>query len=376
MSALQDQLVRLDRSIRDNPDWVAVGCALLFGVVTLAQDLLGSHLWLCVSYAVPVGLSAYVHGPISGLFAAAVATLFLTQHAIEFGTGEAGTLLIVLTRGITNVAIVALCSAAAAALRARDRYLEKERELWRLQADMVAALAHDVRSPANAILGYVEMLAEGAGQSGDRAGTAPAVAVDEEVAPLQRIRMNARQIDQLVCEMLAAQFGRGVIEVRSTRFTVKTLIDRIEAEMPPKGEFRGIEWCVAGGTPDFCTDRERLVAIVRNLVGNARKYSKGGIVRVRIEGKPELRGHQIVVSDDGAGIPESALESIFERFRRVGAEPGREGFGLGLFIVKQFATMLGGSVEVDGGEGRGAEFRVRIPRLEAPAVDALSASLR
>ena len=74
------------------------------------------------------------------------------------------------------------------------------------------------------------------------------------------------------------------------------------------------------------------------------------------------------VDDEGPGIPEDQLDSIFEAFHQVGTEPvqGTSGFGLGLHLVKRFVRLLGGSVDVASTVGKGSEFSVRLPGVVTP----------
>jgi heavy metal sensor kinase len=109
-------------------------------------------------------------------------------------------------------------------------------------------------------------------------------------------------------------------------------------------------------------DRARLKQVVVNLLDNAIKYTQqGGRVKVRVstrDGKAALE-----VCDDGIGIPEESLPSVFERFYRVDKARSRElgGAGLGLSIVKSIATAHRGRVEVQSKEGEGSRFIVELP---------------
>jgi signal transduction histidine kinase len=111
--------------------------------------------------------------------------------------------------------------------------------------------------------------------------------------------------------------------------------------------------------------------IVRNLVGNALKFTERGRVQawIAVKGKHLVIG----VSDTGIGIPPESQAHIFEMFRQADGSDSRRfgGSGLGLYIVAQYARQLDGTVEVDSAPGRGSTFRVTLPlRVAQPAARA------
>jgi len=121
-------------------------------------------------------------------------------------------------------------------------------------------------------------------------------------------------------------------------------------------------------------DRERVVQLVNNLVGNALKFTpRGGVVDVEVTDSPDEA--VIEVRDTGPGILEAELPRIFERFYRgtnVG-EARASGSGLGLAIARSIVEMHGGSIEVVSAVGRGTSFRARLPRLGEPSLGMLVA---
>ena len=110
-------------------------------------------------------------------------------------------------------------------------------------------------------------------------------------------------------------------------------------------------------------DRERIVQLMTNLVGNALKFTPrgGGITVLLEEGTEDVT---IVVRDTGPGIPEDELPHIFDRFYR-GTNTGEaraSGSGLGLAIVRSIVEMHGGGIDLTSEVGRGTEFRITLPR--------------
>ena len=109
-------------------------------------------------------------------------------------------------------------------------------------------------------------------------------------------------------------------------------------------------------------DYERLHQVVTNLVDNAIKFTEQGAVDIHVS-RPDLAHYAIAVADNGPGIPPEDQARVFEAFQQ-GSAPGRgrfKGVGLGLSIVKQFTTLMGGQVSLASEPGLGSTFTITLP---------------
>jgi signal transduction histidine kinase len=110
-------------------------------------------------------------------------------------------------------------------------------------------------------------------------------------------------------------------------------------------------------------DRGKLGHIVSNLINNAIKFTDQGTVTISAQ---HLAGKKLIefkVTDTGIGISKDHLSTIFERFRQVDSSDTRAygGVGLGLYIVKRYTNLLGGTIHVESARGQGSTFTLRVP---------------
>jgi signal transduction histidine kinase len=364
----------IDQFLRSHPAQIGALVVVLIVALALVQDRLDSHHWLVLTYAVPVTLAAYSVGALAGVVSAFATSALLVLHASRLGLTEPDAALIVATRLGSNLVIAGLGAIASAAARAREAYLEQERQTAGFRRDLVAAFTHDLRSPLAAIVGYASMLREETVVA--EAGSPTAA---EMLGTLDRIEVNARRMNDLVGDILSTEqsASAGVTEVTELPAAelvaeLRDELDAVAARQPGR-----LTWMVEPGTPPLVTDRSKLMSIVRNLVGNALKYGGRCWIRVTVGFDTVSGRHRIEVSDTGPGIPPDKLAHLFDRFYRgTGAGPRAEGFGLGLFIVRSLTRALGGVIAVESQPGRGTKFSIAIPRGERPQREALATESR
>jgi signal transduction histidine kinase len=236
---------------------------------------------------------------------------------------------------------------AEAANRAKDMFL--------------ATLGHEMRTPLNAIVGWLSILRnEGAGENDFREG-------------IEVIERNTKAQVQLIDDLLdISRILSGKLRVDVSPCELSELIQAGVDVMRPAAEARGIMLDVQlepSASPTSC-DPTRIQQVVWNLLSNAVKFTpKGGRIGVALA--REQSNLRIQVSDTGEGIKPELLPYIFDRFRQSDSSTRRRhgGLGLGLSIVKYLVEAHGGTVEADSaGEGRGATFTVRLP-IRAVRID-------
>jgi signal transduction histidine kinase len=192
-------------------------------------------------------------------------------------------------------------------------------------------------------------------------------------------RYSRNQLDLITSILDFTRLNSGKVSLNVERFPLVPLLTDIEMHHSVRLRSTGVALSVTVDPElgEVETDRVKLQEIVRNLVDNAVKFTKQGMISVRAcLAKPGWLG--IDVADSGPGIPPEEIENIFEAFRQLGSSSTRStgGVGLGLSIVRQLSEALGGSVSVTSTVGEGSVFRVVIPCIppETAAAGATAAA--
>ena len=233
-------------------------------------------------------------------------------------------------------------------------------EMNNLKNEFLATMSHELRTPLNSILGFSDVLA--AAKNLD----------DRQNRYVSNIRSSGQSLLAMINDVLdLAKIESGRMEVHAIEFKLDDLIERQVTSVAPLAEKKNIDldFDVNPECPLLFSDVGKLEQILLNLLSNAIKFTpEGG--RVRVHGlRYDARQVDLVVEDNGVGIPLDDQEAIFEKFRQGSGTPGQEdpmtreygGTGLGLSIVKELARLLGGSVGLESEFGKGSTFTVRIP---------------
>ncbi len=243
---------------------------------------------------------------------------------------------------------------AAAALDHADLIADLQ-SANQLKEEFMATMSHELRTPLNVIIGYTDLQLEGA--FGELA--------EDHLQTLQTVREQALQLLELIQATLdMSRLERGLVTVDLRDVSVPQFMESLRVQVPPAWRKPTVElnWRVESGLPPIRTDPTKLQILLRNLIHNGLKFTHHGMVSVSVAAQQSKGQLTFVVQDSGVGIKSEHLSDIFEMFRQVpNGEISAGGVGLGLYIVKRLATVLGAEIEVSSAPGRGATFRIHLP---------------
>jgi two-component system sensor histidine kinase GlrK len=227
-------------------------------------------------------------------------------------------------------------------------------EVERLKSDFYSLMSHELRTPLTSIREGADMLLEGiAGEVGGKQREL-LVIMSEESSRLLLLVGRLLELSKLESGALPFNFAQAELS---------PLISRIVRELSPLAAAKGIEIVWHGEEiPPLPLDAERILQVLRNLLGNALKFTpQGGTVRVTLaRAEAEVA---VSVADSGPGIARDEADIVFEKFRQAsaGLSPRFQGTGLGLAIVKHIVEAHGGRVWVESEIGLGSCFTFVLP---------------
>jgi signal transduction histidine kinase len=225
------------------------------------------------------------------------------------------------------------------------------------KSQFLTNMSHELRTPLNAIIGYSEMLAEEAEDMGGRAGF---------VQDLERIRTSGKHLLSLINEILdLSKIEAGKMDLFLESFDLKLALSAAISSIAPVIAANGnrLELDIAEEGVKMHTDLTKLRQIALNLISNASKFTKDGIIVMKVE-LTDGGGVTLAVKDTGIGMSPEQVARLFQPFTQADASTTRKygGTGLGLTISKRFAEMMGGDITVTSRLDEGSTFTVRIPR--------------
>jgi len=212
-----------------------------------------------------------------------------------------------------------------------------------LRAGFTAVVSHELRTPLARAMALLE------------SGSDPAKVVEQ-------VRAEIEQMTALVDDVLflaELESGRAVVAFGPAKALPE--LERVAAEQAGRADRADVKLEVTGDPEAQLPLRPRMLSVVaENLIENALRYAGPGTT-FRLAVENDSRGTTLVAADDGAGVEESDLPRLFERFFRSDRARASRGTGLGLAIVKHIVTSAGGSVDASSSPGRGLEIRCRFP---------------
>jgi PAS domain S-box-containing protein len=243
----------------------------------------------------------------------------------------------------------------------RDRLLESEQKARteaeaakRARDKFIGVISHELRSPLQTILGWVDLLCSGQ--------------LDEETSAraIETIQRNAALQNRLINDLLdITRIEAGTLQLNLAPLALHRVVDAVINNVSPAADAKGVALhaSVPSDIASIQGDEERLQQVITNLLNNALKFTpEGGAVQVCVEqADSQVLIH---VCDSGIGINPDFLPRIFDPYTQAesSASGEKHGLGLGLSIVRELVGMHGGTVRVHSeGEGRGSTFTVCLP---------------
>ncbi|MGW4320084.1 ATP-binding protein [Streptomyces sp. NPDC004684] len=237
------------------------------------------------------------------------------------------------------------------------RDTEARRRTERSHAELIATVAHELRSPLTSVKGFTATLLAKWDRFTD----------DQKRLMLETVDADADRVTRLIAELLdISRIDSGRLEVRRQLVDIGAAVGRhvqayVAAGQPADRFLVRVEQPL----PDLWADPDKIDQVLSNLIENAVRHGEG---TVTIDVTPAVSSRDgddaagaatsVTVSDEGPGIPEESMNRVFTRFWR-GSKRG--GTGLGLYIVKGIVEAHGGTITVGRAPGGGAQFRFTLP---------------
>lgn len=235
-----------------------------------------------------------------------------------------------------------------------DKLVAELREAIKARDDFLAIATHELRNPLTPILLCLELI-RAAEKSNDR------VKLLHEIDRLERQIKHFLARTNVLLEV--AQITSGKSNLDPCKLNLSQLIAGIVSDYMPLVVRSGSEITIKIQNDVMAfVDRMAVSEIVENLLSNAIKYGHSKPIEIALTATAETA--RITVRDNGIGIDEKDKARIFERFERTASGRFQSGFGIGLWLARNFAELMGGSITVFGEPGVGSLFTVTLPMEE------------
>ena len=236
------------------------------------------------------------------------------------------------------------------------RDVTQRREVDRMKSEFVSMVSHELRTPLTAIRGSLGLIAGGA--------------LGELTAPAGRMvdiaLVSSERLARLINEILDIErIESGMLSMDLGTHRARDLIELAVGQVQVIAEDAGVRVRLGRTDGEVYADADRVVQTLLNLLSNAIKFShRGG--QVLVEAEPRGGFVEFAIRDNGRGIPEDKLDSIFFRFEQVDSSDAREkgGSGLGLSISRSIVERLGGRIWAVNNSGPGATFLFTLPSAQ------------
>jgi signal transduction histidine kinase len=240
----------------------------------------------------------------------------------------------------------------------RSQRMLRERAEQRSQAksELLNILSHELKTPITVIASYTQAL---------KSAALGEINQDQDEA-LSKVLRQAESLANIVDVILSsASVETGAVAVRREELVLSEFLDELRqnCEGLARNPNVSLEWDYPAPLPVVVSDPGKLKIILQNLINNALKFTDSGQVRISARHNLNYQKMVFTVSDTGIGIAPEQLPFVFDKFWQVDSTRTRtqSGIGMGLYIVKAFTEILGGSVTVTSAVDNGTVFRVELP---------------
>jgi signal transduction histidine kinase/ActR/RegA family two-component response regulator len=235
----------------------------------------------------------------------------------------------------------------------------KAEESDQLKSAFLANMSHEIRTPMNGIMGFTELLKE------------ENLSPEEQRNYIEIIEKSGTRLFNIINDIIdISKIEAGQMNLSLSATNVDEQMHYIQTFFRPETQDKGIQLLLKSSSDDdetiIRTDREKLYAILINLVKNAIKYTVKGTIEFGYQKKSNYI--QFFVKDTGIGIPKDRQKAIFERFIQAdfNDKMARQGAGLGLAIAKAYVELLGGKIWVESEPEIGSIFYFKLPCVVKP----------
>jgi len=236
-----------------------------------------------------------------------------------------------------------------------ERASRQEEELRnRGRKEVLNIVSHEFRTPLNVISGYAQAIKE---------HTWGELTPGQDDA-LNRILLQSEHLMNIVNAVLdITRIETGDLALEREAFALSDYLDEIRRKFVPLQKSVPLRWEIPEALPTVNADRMKLTIILQNLINNALKFTEKGTVSITARAVASHKRVEIEVKDTGIGIAKEAHDLIFEKFQQADPSSTRKygGIGLGLYIVKVFTDLLGGTINLESEPEKGSTFTLSLP---------------
>ena len=230
----------------------------------------------------------------------------------------------------------------------------KAEESDKMKSAFLANMSHEIRTPMNGILGFADLL-KSADYSSEKQATFIGI-----------IQQSGNRMLGTINNIIdVSKLESGLEKTQITEVNIKSIMTELMNFFSPEAFRKGLKLTLKEGIStlpqSFYTDEYKLNSILTNLIKNALKFTKAGLVEIKYSIEDTMA--EFWITDTGIGIPQSKLASVFDQFVQAdfSHSNGFEGSGLGLSISQGYVKLLNGEIRLESEQNKGSTFYVRIP---------------